>query len=125
METEALKKALVDFLVEVVTEVKSRAVSSIAERAQSSPERDSILSERKNSASQGQPLPALPRFLSTSQAAQYWGTSTVGFRRMLERLFPEIPKGIVVRVGKRVRVDMRAFETWLVTKETNPRSTRG
>jgi hypothetical protein len=120
MEMDALKNALIDLIVEVVKEVKNRTMPIAETRTRAIPDNDLENLETRPPMSQS-PLQAMPRFVSTKQAASYWGTSTVGFRRMLDRLFPELPKGIVVRVGKRVRVDIRAFESWLVSKEIGPR----
>lgn len=120
MEANDLKKVLVDFLVEVILEVKARTASPVEDRIKPLPEEDRKLIETRGVASEA-PLPAMPRFISMKQAAKYWGASTVGFRRMLDRLFAELPKGIVVRVGKRVHVDIRAFESWLVAKEVGSR----
>jgi len=121
METDVLKKALVEFLVDVVLEVKARTVIAVEDRLKllSTDERK-LLVERSQRAVD-KPIPPMPRFISMAQAGQYWGASAKGFRQMLDRLFAELPKGIVVRVGKRTRVDIRAFEDWLVSKEANPR----
>ncbi len=121
MELQVLRKVLVEFLVDVVTEVKARTTPANGGFERTNPEIDRILSERNRTAPEAPPLSAMPRFLSMSQAAHYWGGSSKGFRQMLDRLFAELPKGVVVRVGRRTRVDMKAFEAWLVAKETGGR----
>src|SRR5579862_3901105 len=98
MELDALKKVLVDILVEVVTEVRARTMVSDSGQQRIHPAVEQILTERNRAAPELPPLSSMPRFLSMSQAARYWGGSSKGFRQMLDRLFAELPKGIVVRV---------------------------
>ena len=120
MELEPLKKALVEFLVDVVLEVKARTTITVEDRLKLlSPDERRLLEERQPALAK--PAQPMPRFISMAQAGKYWGTSPKGFRMMLDRLFAELPKGIVVRVGRRTRVDIRAFEEWLVSKETGSR----
>lgn len=121
METDLLKKALVDFLVQVVLEVKARTLPSIQAEFLSMLETRRSLVESEDPGSSKPSPPGTGRFVSVKQAADVWGTSPVAFRRTLERMFPELPKGIVVRLGRRVRVDLAALEKWLVNRGSSPR----
>jgi hypothetical protein len=119
MENNALKEALVSIVVDVLIEAKARIGGMIEAHLRQVLERErqllSVSGMQVPTAivDQGKPR---SRYLDMRQAGEYFGMKPAAFRKMLDRTI--LPDGILVRFGRRFRIDIQAFEKWLVSQKS-------
>jgi hypothetical protein len=120
MEANDLKEALVAFVVDVLIEARARLGSTIESHL-----KEILEKERRLLVTSG--APALPlaterelprsRYLDMKQGGEYFGMKPAAFRKMLDRT--PLPEGLLIRWGRRVRIDIHAFEKWLASRKAH------
>lgn len=117
MDQETLKNAAVAFIVDILVEAQAQLASRTQERLEQLVLKERELFELERLA---RPKPASdrarlePRYLDMRQAGQVMGMTPKAFRCAIQRMV--LPKGVLVRFGRRMRVDVKAFEKWLAAQ---------
>lgn len=62
----------------------------------------------------------LPTLLKVSCLAEQWGVSIVQAHKIAQRL----PQGVVIRCGKRMRINKEALEAWYSAGGTREKSNK-
>ena len=118
MDSDTLKNVLITFAVDVLVEARARLGNVIKDHLRKVLER-----ERRFQEGEARLIPDAQkpkgRFMDMKQAGEYMGMSAAAFGRMIER--HPLPPGVMLRLGRRRRIDIYAFEKWLLSQSKAPR----